>query len=139
MIPARKAHTDGDTLISFPRHDIIATGDCYRGIGYLYVDLSNGGSLEGELDALGTIIGLAGPHTKIIPGHGAITDRNGVIAERDMLLAVRDKIAALIAQGKTLEEVIAARPTAEFDAQVPQGAQSADEIVKWVYAALKGH
>ena len=139
LIPVRNAHTDGDTLIHFRGHDIIATGDCYRGIGYLYVDLSNGGSLAGILDALGTIIGLAGPHTKIIPGHGPVTDRNGVIAERDMILAVRDKVAALIAQGKTLDEVIAARPTAEFDAQVPQGAQSADEIVKWMYSAIKAH
>jgi len=137
LIPVRNAHTDGDTLVSFPQHDIIATGDCYRGVGYLYVDLTNGGSLAGELDALGAIIGLAGPHTRIIPGHGPITDRNGVIAERDMLLAVRDKVAALIEQGKTLEEIIAAKPTAEFDARVPQGAQSADEIVKWVYAALR--
>jgi glyoxylase-like metal-dependent hydrolase (beta-lactamase superfamily II) len=139
LIPVRNAHTDGDTLISFPGHDIIATGDCYRGIGYLYVDLSSGGSLAGELDALGTIIGLAGPHTKIIPGHGPITDRNGVIAERDRVLTVRDKIAALIAQGKTLDEVIAAKPTSEFDAQVLQGAQSADEIVKWMYTALEAH
>jgi cyclase len=139
LIPVRNAHTDGDTLISFQQHDIIATGDCYRGIGYLYVDLSSGGSLPGELDALGTLIGLAGPHTRIIPGHGPITDRNGVIAERDMILALRDKVVALIAQGKTLEEVIAAKPTAEFDAQVTQGAQSADDIVKWMYAALKEH
>jgi cyclase len=137
LIPVRNAHTDGDTLVSFPKHDILATGDCYRGIGYLYVDLGNGGTLPGILEALGTIIGAAGPHTRIIPGHGPITDRNAVIAERDMVLAVRDKIAALIAQGKTLDEVIASRPTAEFDAQVPQGTQSSDELVKWMYTALK--
>jgi len=137
LTPLRNAHTDGDTLIYFTHHDILATGDCYRGIGYLYVDLNNGGSLAGILEALGTIIGAAGPHTKIIPGHGPITDRNGVIAERDLILTLRDRIAALVAQGKTLEEVVAARPTAEFDAQVPQGAQSADEIVKWMYTAIK--
>jgi glyoxylase-like metal-dependent hydrolase (beta-lactamase superfamily II) len=137
LIPVRNAHTDGDTLISFSNHDILATGDCYRGIGYLYVDLNNGGSLAGILEALGTIIGEAGPSTKIIPGHGAITDRTGVIAERDLILALRDKISGLIAQGKTLEEVVASKPTAEFDAKVPQGAQSADEIVKWMYTAIK--
>jgi cyclase len=139
LIPLRHAHTDGDTLIRFTNHDILATGDCYRGVGYLYVDLDNGGSLAGILEALGTIIGEAGPHTKIIPGHGPITDRNGVIAERDLILALRDRISSLIAQGKTLEEVIAARPTAAFDAQVPQGTQSADEIVKWMYSAIKAH
>jgi cyclase len=137
LIPVRHAHTDGDTLIRFTNHDIIATGDCYRGVGYLYVDLNNGGSLEGILEALGTIIGEAGPHTKIIPGHGPITDRNAVIAERDLILAMRDKITALVAQGKSLEEVIAAKPTAEFDAKILQGTQSADEFVKWMYAAIK--
>ncbi len=139
LIPLRNAHTDGDTLVRFTDHDILATGDCYRGIGYLYVDLNNGGSLAGILDALGTIIGESGPHTKIIPGHGPITDRNGVIAERDLILTLRDRISSLIAQGKTLEEVVAARPTAEFDAQIPQGTQSADEIVKWMYTAIKAH
>ena len=139
LVPLRNAHTDGDTLIRFTNHDILATGDCYRGIGYLYVDLNNGGSLPGILEALGAIIGEAGPHTKIIPGHGPITDRSGVIAERDLILTLRDRISALVAQGKRLEEVVAAKPTAEFDAQIPQGAQSADEIVKWMYTAIKAH
>jgi cyclase len=139
LIPLRNAHTDGDTLIRFSNHDILATGDCYRGIGYLYVDLNNGGSLAGILEALGTIIGEAGPHTKIIPGHGPITDRSGVMAERDLILTLRERISAQVAQGKTLEEVVAAKPTAEFDAQIPKGAQSADEIVKWMYTAIKAH
>jgi cyclase len=137
LIPIRNAHTDGDTLVSFPGHDILAVGDYYRGVGYPFVDLNNGGSLAGILDGLGATIGRAGPNTKIIPGHGPITDRNGLIAARDLILAVRDKIAALVAQGKTLEEVIASKPTADFDAQVPQGAQSSERFVKWVYAEVK--
>jgi hypothetical protein len=64
--------------------------------------------------------------SKIIPGHGPITDRPGLIATRDLILAVRDKIAVLVAQRKTLEEVIAAKPTADFDAQVPQRVQSSE-------------
>jgi cyclase len=137
LIPIRNAHTDGDTLVSFPAHDILAVGDYYRGVGYPFVDLNNGGSLNGILEGLGATIGRAGPHTKIIPGHGPITDRNGLIATRDLILAVRDKVAALIAQGKTLDEVIAAKPTADFDAQVPQGAQSAERFIKWLYTDLK--
>ena len=136
LIPIRNAHTDGDTLVSFPHHDILAVGDYYRGVGYPFVDLNNGGSLNGILEGLGTTIGRAGPHTKIIPGHGPITDRNGLIAARDLILAVRDKVAALVAQGKSLEEVIAAKPTAEFDAQVPQAAQSSERFIKWVYAEV---
>lgn len=140
LIPVRNAHTDGDTLISFPGHDILAVGDYFRSTGYPVVDLNNGGSLQGILDGLGATIGRAGPNTKIIPGHGAITDRNGLIAQRDLILAVRDKVAALVAQDKTVEEVIAAKPTAEFDAQVPQSAQTSERFIKWLYAEIKaGH
>jgi cyclase len=124
-------------LISFPGHDILAVGDYYRSVGYPFVDLNNGGSLTGILDGLGATIGRAGPNTKIIPGHGPITDRNGLIASRDMILAVRDKVAVLVSQGKTLEEVIAAKPTADFDGQVSQGAQSSERFVKWLYTEVK--
>jgi glyoxylase-like metal-dependent hydrolase (beta-lactamase superfamily II) len=137
LIPIRSAHTDGDTLISFTNHDILAVGDYYRGIGYPYVDLKSGGSLSGILDGLGATIGRAGPNTKIIPGHGPLADRNAVIAQRDMILTVRDKVAALVAQNKTLQEIIAAKPTAEFDAQVPRSAQTAEEFVTWMYEALQ--
>lgn len=137
LLPIRNAHTDGDTLISFTNHDILAVGDYYRGIGYPYVDFKNGGSLTGILDGLGATIGRAGPHTKIIPGHGAVTDRNAVIAQRDLILVVRDKVAALQGQNRTLEEIIAAKPTAEFDAQVPRGAPTAEEFVTWMYEALR--
>lgn len=137
LIPIRNAHTDGDTLVSFPGHDILAVGDYYRGIGYPFADLNNGGSLNGILDGLGATIGQAGPHTKIIPGHGSVTDRNALIATRDLIIAVRDKIAALAAQGKTLEEVIASKPTAEFDDQIPQSAQTSERFIKWVYTEVK--
>lgn len=137
LLPILNAHTDGDTLICFTKHDILAVGDYYRGIGYPYVDLKNGGSLNGILDGLGATIGRAGPHTKIIPGHGPVTDRNAVIAQRDLILAVRDKVAALMAQNESLEEIIAAKPTSEYDAEVPRGAQTADEFVTWLYQALQ--
>jgi cyclase len=95
LIPIRNAHTDGDTLVSFQAHYILAVGDYYRGVGYPFVDLNNGGSLKGILEGLGATIGRAGPNTKVIPGHGPITDRNSLIATRDLILAVRDKVAAL--------------------------------------------
>jgi len=138
--PIRNAHTDGDTLVSFPNHDILAVGDYFRSVGYPVVDIKNGGSLTGILDGLGATIDRAGPNTKIIPGHGPISDRNGLIAQRDLIVAVRDKVAALVAQNKTIEEVIATKPTADFDARIPQSAQTSDRFVKWLYAEIKtGH
>lgn len=136
LLPIRNAHTDGDTLVQFVNHDILATGDYYRSVGFPYVDLINGGSLKGLIDGLGATIGRAGPNTKIIPGHGPITDRNGVIAHRDFILALRDKVSALIAQSKSLEDVIAAKPTAEFEAQIPQ-AQNSERLIKWLYTEVK--
>ncbi|MBV1776856.1 MBL fold metallo-hydrolase [Burkholderiaceae bacterium DAT-1] len=137
LIPLRNAHTDGDTLVSFANHDILAAGDDFRSVGYPFVDLNNGGSLNGILDGLATIIGRAGPNTRIIPGHGPITDRKGIVAQRDIILAVRDRITELVRQGKSLDEVIAARPTADFDNTVQDGAKSSERFIKWVYTEVK--
>ncbi len=140
LIPIRVAHTDGDTLVQFTKQDALATGDYFRSTGYPVVDLTNGGTLRGILDGLGATIGRAGPKTKIIPGHGPITDRNGVIAARDLILAARDKISPLVAQGKTVEEVLALNPTKEFDAKV-EGVtpQSTERFVRWLYAEIKNN
>ena len=137
LLPIRNAHTDGDTLVYFPAHDILSVGDYFRSTGYPVVDLNNGGSLNGILEGLGATIGHAGPNTKIVPGHGPIADRNALIAQRDLILAVRDKVSALIDEGKTLEETIAVKPTAEFDAKVPQAEQTSERFVKWLYAEVK--
>ena len=138
LLPVRNAHTDGDTLVVFTRHDILAVGDYFRTTGYPFVDLNNGGSLNGILDGLGATIGRAGPATKVIPGHGPISDRNGLIAQRDLIATVRDRVAKLVEQGKTLEEVVAAKPTADLDAQTPGVTPAqAERFVKWVYAEVK--
>lgn len=137
LIPIRRAHTDGDTLVSFPGHDILAVGDYFRSTGYPFVDLDNGGSLEGLLAGLAETIARAGPKTQIIPGHGPIVGRAALVAQRDMVLAVRERVAALVSQGRSLEEVIAAKPTASFDAQVPQSAETAERFVWWLYTEVK--
>src|SRR4030095_1840065 len=85
LIPIHFAHTDGDTLVRFPGLDVLMTGDYYRSIQYPNIDRANGGTLNGLLEALGATIGMAGPKTKIIPGHGPTVDRNAVVAHRDMI------------------------------------------------------
>ena len=137
LLPVVAAHTDGDTIISFPTHDIIAVGDIFRSVGYPFADLANGGSLAGILEGLSEIVDRAGPATKIIPGHGPIVDRNAVLAQRDMILALRGKVQKLVDQGKSLDEILATKPTAEFDARVPGATpQTADRFVKWVHAEV---
>ena len=137
LIPIRAAHTDGDTLVRFPKHDVLAVGDYYRSVGYPFVDIFNGGTLDGLLAALSETIGLAGPKTKIIPGHGAIVDRNAVIAQRDFVLAMRDRMRPLVAQGMSEEQVLAANLTADSAISVPPGAQTAEQFVCWLYAELR--
>jgi cyclase len=141
LIPIRKAHTDGDTMVYFHNADIIMTGDFYRSIGYPNIDRVNGGSLDGMIAGLAQVVALAGPNTKIIPGHGAIVDRNAVAAHRDVILGVRDQVAKLMQQGKSSDEVVAAHPSAAFDAKVlpaaPNGDRMADRFVGQVYAELK--
>jgi cyclase len=141
LIPIRKAHTDGDTIVFFHKADVIMTGDFYRSIGYPNIDRANGGSLDGMISGLAAVIALAGPNTKIIPGHGANVDRSAVVAHRDMILGVRDRVAKLIKEGKSSEEVVAAHVTSEFDSKVlpaaPNGDRLGDRFVGQVYAELK--
>jgi cyclase len=137
LIPIQRAHTDGDTLIYFHNDNVLMTGDFYRSIGYPNIDRANGGTLNGMLDGLGVVIGIAGPNTKVIPGHGPTVDRAAVIAHRDMILAVRDRVAELVKQGKSPEEVLAAHPTSEFDSKVPMVTGSSDRFVGQLYAELK--
>ena len=138
LIPIRSAHTDGDTLVRFVGLDILMPGDYYRSIGYPNIDRNNGGSLAGMIEGLGATIGLAGPNTKIIPGHGAIVDRNAVTAHRDMMLVLRDRVATLIKQGKTLPEINASKPTADYDSKVEQPGTTGERFIGQLYAELGG-
>ena len=134
VIPVPAAHTDGDTLVRFPVADVLMTGDFFRSLGYPYIDRGNGGSMKGMLAGLNATIELAGPNTKVIPGHGAVTDRAGLMAHRDMFVAIRDRVSRLMQEGKTPEEVVAAKLTAAYDARF---GPNADRFVGALYAELK--
>jgi cyclase len=137
LIPAPAAHTDGDTFVKFVNADVLMTGDFYRSIQYPNIDRANGGSLPGLINALNAVIANAGPATKIVPGHGPVVDRAAVVAHRDMVIAIRDKVAPLVRDGKTQEQVVAAKPTADFDAKVQQPGTTGDRFVGQLYAELK--
>ena len=136
LIPIHRAHTDGDTLVHFVSNDVLMTGDYYRSIQFPNIDRTNGGSLDGMIEGLGMTIGMAGPNTKIIPGHGPMVDRAALIAHRDMILAIRDKVNALVQQGKTVDEVLAAKPTSDFD-NIPNASTTSERFVRQLYAELK--
>jgi glyoxylase-like metal-dependent hydrolase (beta-lactamase superfamily II) len=137
LIPVPTAHTDGDTMIRFVTADVIMTGDFYRSVGYPNIDRNNGGSLNGMLAGLQAIVDLAGPNTKIIPGHGPIVDENAVTGHRNLMIALRDRVAPLVKQGKTQEEVVAAKLTADYDSKVPEPGTTGDRFITQLYAELK--
>jgi glyoxylase-like metal-dependent hydrolase (beta-lactamase superfamily II) len=142
LIPVRAAHTDGDTMVFFPQENVLMSGDFFRSVGYPNIDRANGGSMNGMIAGLGALIGLCGPDTKVVPGHGPITDRNGVTAQHDMMIVVRDRVEQMVKQGMTMEQVVASHPTADLDAKVSgvvqAGVNTNDRFVGQVYAELKG-
>lgn len=130
------AHTDGDAIVHFVQANTIHMGDNYFKDVYPFVDLSSGGSFEGVIRAADIALGYANDSTRIIPGHGPLANRADLMKYRDVLVQVRDRVAALIRQGKTREEVIAAKPTAEWDATWGAGFMKPDVFLGIVYLSM---
>ena len=139
FIPIRAAHTGGDTNIKFEKANVLFIGDFYRNYGYPFIDIANGGSLKGMLEGLDATMKSADANTVIVPGHGTLIKRDDMIPYRDMVLAVQQKVQGLIAQGKTLQEVLAAKVTAPYDAKTAGGTDaSATRFITEMYQELKG-
>jgi cyclase len=118
LIPLPPAHTDGDTAVKFENADVLMTGDVFRSVGFPAAAVTNGGSVLGTLDALNILISLAGPNTKVVPGHGPVVGKPELVAHRDMLVTVRDRIGKALREGKSPDEIRAMKPTADFEAKV---------------------
>ena len=118
LVPLSPAHTDGDTAVKFERADVLMTGDVYRSAGFPAAAVTNGGSVLGTIDALDKLIGMTGPNTKVVPGHGPVADRAALVFHRDMAVTVRDRVAKALRDGKTPDEIRASKPTAEFEERV---------------------
>jgi glyoxylase-like metal-dependent hydrolase (beta-lactamase superfamily II) len=132
------AHTDGDTIIHFKKANVVHMGDCFFNGSYPFIDLSSGGSVDGLIAAADKVLGLVDMNTKIIPGHGPVADKAALQIYRDVVATVRDRVKAMVAAGKTLEEVKAAQPTREFDAKWGGGFMKPDVWLAIVYQSLKG-
>jgi len=137
---APPAHTDGDTFVHFPESDVLHLGDVFRTTSYPIIDVYNGGTLAGTIEALDLAISLAGPETKVIPGHGVeVVGRQELIQFRDMVVDVSNRVRALIAEGNTIDAVMRARPTADYDEEWGKVASwSANDFVPVVYHQLGG-
>ena len=142
-VPA--AHTDGDSIVLFRRSDVISVGGIIDFDHYPVFGDHRGGTLAGTIDALNKLIELSVPAhleeggTMIIPGHGRLCDQSELVEYRDMLTIIRDDVQELIREGKSLQQIVAARPTLGYDPRygLPSGAWTNDRFVEAVYHELK--
>ena len=130
------AHTDGDAAVHFRRANVVHMGDIFFR-GYPYADISSGGSISGIIAGVDRVLGIINDSTKVIPGHGAATDKATLRAYRDMIVTVRDRVRKQVRAGATLEKVIASKPTAEFDATFGSGFIKPADFVGFAYDDAK--
>jgi cyclase len=113
------AHTDGDAVVMFTKANVVHTGDLFLSAAFPFVDLSSGGTIDGIISATERIMVATNAQTKIIPGHGPLADRARVKEYHDMLYVLRDRMRREIAAKHTIEQVLASKITAEYDAAWP--------------------
>ena len=133
------AHTDGDVFIHYRKANILQTGDLFSNGFYPNIDSSSGGWIGGMIAAADRILGIVDAKTRIIPGHGPVATRDDLKAVRDMLAEARDKIEPLVEAGKTVDEVVAARPLASLDARWGKGFFKGSHFTRLVYSGLAKH
>jgi cyclase len=144
MLFMPNAHTDGDSIVYFRKSDVIVAGDVYMNTTYPIFVLDQGGSYNGELNALNTIIELTVPKDKqeggtfVIPGHGRLADEADVVEYRDLSTIIRDRIADAIKKGMTLEQVKAAKLTLDYDGRygATTGFWTTDAFIEAAYKSL---
>jgi cyclase len=139
------AHTDGDSIVFFRRSDVVVAGDTFVTTSYPFIDQANGGSIQGEINALNRLLDIAVPAheqeggTYVISGHGRICDEADVLEYRDMVTIVRDRIQDMVKRGLTLDQVKAAKPTLDYDRQYGSetGFVTTAGFIEAVYKDLK--
>ncbi len=145
IIHQRAAHTDGDSIVHFRKSDVIAAGDLFLTTTYPVIDLAAGGSIQGIIDSLNGILDRSVAEfrmqggTVIVPGHGRLSDAADVAYYRDMVTIIRDRIRAMVNKGMTVDQVKAAKPTADYDPRygATTGAWTTDKFIEAVYASIK--
>jgi cyclase len=132
------AHTDGDTVIYISPANVVVVGDIFSNHFYPIIDLSSRGSIDGMIHSIDQILAQTDEQTKIVPGHGPVTTRANLQDYRDMLVQVRQRVKDLVAAGKTMDEVVAAVPTKDFDARWASGYVTPEVFTRMVFSSLAG-
>ena len=130
------AHTDGDTYVWFKTANVLSTGDTFTNGRYPNIDFANGGSIRGMIAATDAYLKLVNARTKIVPGHGPLADKAALLEYRTMLISAHDRMAKLVKEGKSEDEVVAAKPFADFDAKWAPTELASKNFVRVVYHSL---
>jgi glyoxylase-like metal-dependent hydrolase (beta-lactamase superfamily II) len=130
-------HTDGDTTVYFPDAKVFVTGDIVFFGRYPNIDFAYHGSIDGMIKGVDQVLALVTDDMKIVPGHGPVGTKAQIREYRQMLVDARDRIAKAIATGMTEDQVVAAKPNADYDAKLRLNAQQAGNFVRVVYRSLK--
>lgn len=137
VVHVRNAHTDGDSLVHWQKGDVLHMGDTFfNRTSFPFVDLDSGGSVDGVIAAVQQGLKIAGPNTRIIPGHGKVASKAEMEAYLAMLVDIRTKVDAAIKAGQTREQAIATKPAAAY-AMPADAFINADSFVGTVYDSLK--
>jgi glyoxylase-like metal-dependent hydrolase (beta-lactamase superfamily II) len=130
------AHTDGDTYVWFKTANVLSTGDTFTNGRYPNIDFANGGNIKGMIAAADAYLKLANARTRIVPGHGPLADKAALTKYRTMLTTARDRMAKLVKQGKSEDDVVAEKPFADFDTKWAPTELAAKNFIRVVYHSL---
>lgn len=134
----RPSHTDGDTIVYFRKANVVHMGDIFVNELFPYVDTGSGGTIDGYMPVIDAVLARIDDRTQVVPGHGPLATKQQLKAYRDMLQTVRDRVAAGIAAGQSLAQIIAAQPTREFDARNATDRVDGAGFTAIVYKSLTG-
>jgi glyoxylase-like metal-dependent hydrolase (beta-lactamase superfamily II) len=130
------SHTDGDAVIYLKDANVVHTGDLYWNGLYPVIDASSGGSAAGMVSGVGEVLARIDSNTKVIPGHGPLSNKAELQVYHEMLNTAHVRIKALKDEGKTIEQIIGAKPTADYDEQWGNALLSPEQWVQMVYSTL---
>jgi len=130
------AHTDGDAVVHFRRANAIHAGDVYFAGRFPFIDLSSGGSIDGLIAAVDRVLEFADARTRILPGHGELSNRRELVAYHTMLVTARERVRRAVAAGRDADALVAERPLADLEAEWGGGFVKSDDFVRTLHASL---
>ena len=144
LLHIANATTAGDSIVWFRKSDVVATGDIFDETSFPYIDVAHGGTINGVIEGLNTLLDIMVPKhlqeggTMVIPGHGRLCDASDVAYYRDMVTIIRDRVQDMIKKGMTLQQIKAAKPTRDYDPRYGSttGPYTTDMFIEAVYQSL---